>query len=110
MGLLLICNVAPVSQIPPPTLVAPSSNPAAVVICAFAASRFKDQMPIFLNPDLMFFALRAAFRDLEVHSYRSRFPTLLFLFPRVHASLIFLNAVLKGSKHDTSRGCSAWLV
>ena len=88
-------------------LVAASLNLAVVVICGFAASWSRDQMSIFLNLDLIFFAIRATLRDLEVHSHESRFPTLLFLFPRVHASLIFLNVVLKGPKNDTSRGCSA---
>ena len=67
-------------------------------------------MPIFLNPNLIFFGVRAVLRDLEVHSHRPRLPTFLFLFPRVHASLIFLDDVLKWPKHDTSRGYSAWLV
>ena len=64
-------------------------------------------MPVFLILVLIFFAIRAALRDLEVHSHKSRFPFILFLFPRVHASLIFLNASLKATLLVCERGAGS---
>ena len=38
------------------------------------------------------------------------FSFLLPLFNEIQESLIYLKAILKGLKHDTSKGCRAWEV
>ena len=64
-------------------------------------------MPVALNPDIIFFGVRAVCSACEVHSQRVRLSTAVVLFLSDHLSLIFLKAVLNGLKQLTSRGWSA---
>ena len=64
-------------------------------------------MPVALNPEMVFFGVRAVFSACEVHLQRVRLSTCLILLVSDHLSLIFLKAILNGLKQLTSRGWSA---
>ncbi len=54
----------------------------------------------------MFFFLKAK----DIHDAKSFFPTPFLLLANVHTSLYDLNAILKGLKNVTSKGCNVSLV
>ena len=56
----------------------------------------RGQMLVALNPEMIFFGMRAVFSACEVHSQRVRLSTGLVLLVNDHLSLIFLKAVLNG--------------
>ena len=63
-------------------------------------------MPVALNPEMIFFGMRAAFCACKVHSQRVCLSTGLVLFHNIGLSLIFVKAILNGLKQLTSSGWS----